>query len=122
MTKEEMQELLDKLNDAIDSFSSDVYDLRNSLEKVEDRIDECKRGFNEIPNQALNDILKAGFVPGVSFRVIDKGEYLFHGFTSGMLVRFSDAKGEEHNTEIRVIAKLLDDRKLEIVLEGSGNE
>lgn len=122
MTKEELQELLDKLNNAIDSFGSDVYDLRNMLENVEDRIAECRRGFNEVPNQELNDILKAGFVPGVLFRVIEKGEYLFHGFTSGMLVRFSDAKGEEHNTEIRVIAKLLDDRKLEIVREGSGNE
>ena len=122
MTKEELQELLDKLNDAIDSFDSDVYDLRNTLENVEDRIAECRRGFNEIPNQALNDILKAGFVPGVSFRVIDNGEYLFQGFTSGMKVSFLDTTGEERNTEIRVIAKLLNDKKLEIVREGSGNE
>lgn len=121
MTKEEMQELLDKLNNAIDSFGSDVYDLRNTLENVEDRIEECRRGFNEIPNQALNDILKAGFVPGVSFRVIDKGEYLFHGFTSEMKVHFIDAKGEEYNTEIRVIAKLLDDKRLEIVREEAPN-
>ena len=120
MTKEEIQELLDKLNDAIDSFSSDVYDLRNTLENVEDRIAECRRGFNEVPNQALNDILKAGFVPGVSFRVIDNGEYLFQGFTSGMRVRFLDTTGEEHNTEIRVIAKLLDDKQLEIVREAIG--
>lgn len=120
MTREELQELLDKLNDAIDSFGSDVYDLRNTLENVEDRIAECSRGFNEVPNQALNGILKAGFVPGVSFRVIDKGSYLFHGFTSGMSVRFLDATGEEHNTDIRVIAKLLDDKQLEIVREGSG--
>ena len=122
MTKEELQELLDKLNDAIDSFDSDVYDLRNTLENVEDRIAECRRGFNEIPNQELNDILKAGFVPGVSFRVIDNGEYLFQGFTSGMKVSFLDTTGEERNTEIRVIAKLLNDKKLEIVREGSGNE
>lgn len=122
MTEEKMQEMLDKLNDAIDSFDSDVYDLRNTLENVEDRIAECKRGFNEIPEHALNGILKAGFVPGVSFRVIDKGEYLFHGFTCEMKVHFIDAKGEEYNTEIRVIAKLLDDNKLEIVREGSGNE
>lgn len=122
MTKEEMQELLDKLNDAIDSFGSDVYDLRNTLENVEDRIEECRKGFNEIPHLALNNILKVGFVPGVSFRVIDKGEYLFHGFTSEMRVCFIDTKGEKYNTEIRVIAKLLDDNKLEIVREGSGNE
>ena len=122
MTEEELQELLDKLNDAIDSFGSDVYDLRNTLENVEDRIAECSRGFNEVPNQELNDILKAGFVPGVLFRVIDNGIFLFKGFTSGMRVSFIDAKGEEKNTEIRVIAKLLNDKKLEIVREGSGNE
>lgn len=122
MTKEEMQELLDKLNDAIDSFDSDVYDLRNTIENVEDRIEECRRGFNEIPHLALNNILKVGFVPGVSFRVINNGEYLFQGFTSGMRVSFIDAKGEEKNTEIRVIAKLLNEKKLEIVREGSCNE
>lgn len=122
MTEEKLQELLDRFNDAINSFSSDVYDLRNTLENVEDRIAECRRGFNEVPNQALNDILKAGFVPGVSFRVIDTGSYLFHGFTSGMMVSFIDTTGEKHNTDIRIIAKLLNEKQLEIVREGSGNE
>ena len=114
MTKEELQELLDKLNDAIGSFSSDVYDLRDSLEEVENRVAECHRGFNEVPCHALNYILKAGFVPGVSFRVIDKGSYLFQGFTSGMMVRSIDSHGEENNADISVIAKLLDDKRLEM--------
>ncbi len=81
---------------------------------VEDKLADCTRAFNEVQNEKLNEILKQGFIPGVSF-MVDGKTYNFCGFTCGMRVRITVPDGSESNTDIAVIHKLFMDNKITII-------
>lgn len=114
MTKEEIEDLLDRFDSSVEDFRSQIYDLKNSIEIVEDRIADLTMAFNEVQDKELNEILKQGFIPGVSF-MIDGKTYNFCGFTCGMRVHFTMSDGGESNTSIAVIHKLLTDNRLTIL-------
>lgn len=115
MTKEEINELLDRFSSSVEDFKSQVYCFRDSLEAVEEKLADCTRAFNEVLEDKLNAILRFGFVPGVSFSADGWGPFLFCGFTTGMKVRFVNPNGNESNTDISVIEKLISGNRLVIL-------
>ena len=120
MTSDEIQQFLEKFDGSIQDFQSQVYYLRDSLEAVEDKLADCTRAFNEVPEDELNAILRSGFVPGVHFTIEEREKtYYFTGFTCGRRVRCLTADGIEQYTDISVIHKLFMDKKITILgMEG----
>lgn len=81
----EIQSLKDKIADAVSDF-------QNGISNMEDAIERYNRILDNTLFDALNELVKFGFVPGAVLKF--KGRpYTFNGYTEGLGMQFIDADG-----------------------------
>jgi hypothetical protein len=85
----EIEELKDQINDA-------VSDIRRGFSDMEDAFERYQRLLGQTPCDALNELIKFGFVPGAVLK-FDGKPYTFKGYTEGLGLQFVDSEGNSIN-------------------------
>ena len=100
-----MSQEIEKLKDQIEDAISDI---RDGFSNIEDAIERYNRLSDTTLCDALNELIKFGFVPGAVLKF--KGQpFTFKGYTENLGMQFIDAEGNCINgTDVQANYKHLD--------------
>lgn len=101
MSNESIQSLKHQIEDAIS-------DIRDGFSNIEDAIERYNRLSDTTLCDALNELIKFGFVPGAVLK-FDGKPFIFKGYTEGLCMQFVDAEGNDINgADVQANYKRLD--------------